>query len=403
MWSRLFTLIMRAFVRHGSLSVLMPDGSTLQFGNGAKPEAYVEIRSTSALRKIVLYPELALGEAYMNREISVPGDDLTPLLSVLLSNMAAGTRIWWQRWHVAARNVFRRFMQKNDPWLARRNVAHHYDLSGAFYDLFLDEDRQYSCAYFESPEDTLETAQRKKKYHIARKLRIEPGMRVLDIGCGWGGLALTLAQDFGARVTAITLSEEQQREASRRIRDRGLEDQVECLLADYREISGVFDRIVSVGMFEHVGLSHFDTYFRRVQDCLAPDGIALIHTIGLTNAPSATNPWIAKYIFPGGYVPSLSEVAASIERQGLRITDIEFLWLHYAETIRHWLNRLDDNADKVVSLYDERFLRMWRFYLAASEHTFRHRLQTVFQIQVSKSPDAVPMTRDYIYGTPPTG
>jgi cyclopropane-fatty-acyl-phospholipid synthase len=400
MWSALFRSMMGSFVRRGTLSVGMPDGSTLEFGDGSTPSAHVDIHAAATIRRLLLFPELALGEAYMNGDITVPEDDLDPLLSVVMGNFDTAERLWWQRWHSRLRLSARRVMQNNLPWLARRNVAHHYDLSGEFFDLFLDEDRQYSCAYFRALDDTLEAAQRNKKHHIARKLRLSPDMRVLDIGCGWGGLAITLARDYGATVTAITLSEEQLKVARTRVRDLALEDRVDVQLADYRKIRGSFDRIVSVGMFEHVGLAHFDTYFETVDKLLRSDGIALIHTIGSTDRPDATNPWIAKYIFPGGYIPSLSEVATSIERSGLRVTDIEFLWRHYAETIRHWRARVDRNADRIRSLYDARFLRMWRFYLAASEQTFRNRAQAVFQFQLTKSLDAVPMTRDYIYENP---
>jgi cyclopropane-fatty-acyl-phospholipid synthase len=287
--------------------------------------------------------------------------------------------------------------QFNPAGRSRANVAHHYDLSGALYDLFLDADRQYSCAYFARPGMTLEQAQEAKKAHIAAKLLLEPGMRVLDIGCGWGGMALTLARRHGARVLGVTLSQEQHRVATERARAAELSGQVEFRLADYRSVEGTFDRILSVGMFEHVGVPHYRTYFRTLCDRLAPDGVALVHTIGRAAPPGATNPWIAKYIFPGGYCPALSEVAAAVEKEGLWQTDIEVWRLHYAETLRHWHDRFMANIDTARALYDERFCRMWRFYLVASELTFRLNRQCVFQIQLARRQDAVPLTRDYLH------
>lgn len=402
MWSKILDYTLRSLVRRGSLTIALPDGKTLTYGDGTGPAARVAVRTDSALRRIVLNPELAVGEAYMDGALEIDGDDVRGFLAVVLSNVDDAHRVWWQRWHQEMRSALRRMLLRNAPALSRQNVAHHYDLSADLYSLFLDGDRQYSCAYFRHRDDTLEKAQAQKKDHIARKLRIRPGMRVLDIGCGWGGMALMLAQDHGARVTGITLSEEQLAVARDRVRRLGLEDRVTFQLTDYREVEGTFDRIVSVGMFEHVGLSHFDTYFDTVRNKLGPDGIALIHTIGVTMPAGGTNPWIEKYIFPGGYIPSLSEISASVERQGLRVTDIELLWLHYAETLRHWQLRFEENADKVEVLYDARFVRMWRFYLAACEQTFRRRRQCVFQFQLAKSADAVPITRDYLY-QPPLG
>jgi cyclopropane-fatty-acyl-phospholipid synthase len=268
------------------------------------------------------------------------------------------------------------------------------------YDLFLDADRQYSCGYFRNLEDTLEQAQTNKKHHIARKLMIVPGMRVLDIGCGWGGMARTLARDYGAKVLGITLSEQQHAYAVETARREGLSDQVAYQLCDYRDVTGTFDRIVSVGMFEHVGLPHYNTYFKTIKDRLSPDGIALVHTIGWTGPPDATNPWIAKYIFPGGYIPTVSEVMQAVEATCLWPADIECWRLHYAYTLQHWSERFDANADAICDLYDDRFVRMWRFYLAACEQTFRHGRQAVFQFQLSRQIDAVPLTRDYLYSQP---
>jgi cyclopropane-fatty-acyl-phospholipid synthase len=317
--------------------------------------------------------------------------------ALAIRNVARGRSFWWHAALFRIRTLLRRFDQWNPAGRAKRNVAHHYDLSGELYDLFLDDDKQYSCAYFARPDMTLEAAQAAKKAHIAGKLMIEPGMRVLDIGCGWGGMGLTLARDYGARVLGVTLSEEQHKIATRRAQEAGLEGQVEFRLTDYRNVDETFDRIVSVGMFEHVGVPHYREYFRNVNDKLSEDGIALIHTIGRTNPPGATSPWITKYIFPGGYIPSMSEVLTAVEKEGLWSTDVEVWRLHYAETLRHWHDRFQANRDRAREIYDERFCRMWRYYLVASELTFRLHHQCVFQFQLAHRQDAVPLTRDYLY------
>ncbi len=279
---------------------------------------------------------------------------------------------------------------------ARKNVAHHYDLDGRLYSLFLDADRQYSCAYFETPGQTLDDAQLAKKRHLAAKLLIEHGSSVLDIGSGWGGLALYLAETSGAQATGITLSEEQLAFARGRAAERELADRVEFRLQDYRDVTGRFERIVSVGMFEHVGVGFYDAYFRKCAALLADDGVFVLHSIGRSKRPGITNPWIAKYIFPGGYIPSLSEVLPAIERAGLLVTDIEILRLHYAETLKAWRERFLAHREEVERLYDERFVRMWEFYLAASEMAFRKQGMMVFQIQMAKRQGVVPITRDYI-------
>jgi cyclopropane-fatty-acyl-phospholipid synthase len=281
---------------------------------------------------------------------------------------------------------------------ARRNASHHYDISLALYELFLDPDKQYSCAYFERPGMSLEEAQIAKKRHIMAKLLLKPGQRVLDIGCGWGGLGLTLGREAGVDVTGITLSEQQWQEANKRAALAQRSDQVRFQLTDYREITGTYDRLVSVGMFEHVGINHFDDYFRVVHDRLAEDGVALIHFICRSDGPGTTNPWIRKYIFPGGYSPALSEVLPSIERSGLFVTDIEILRLHYAETLRHWRQRFKANWARAAQLYDERFCRMWDFYLTGSELAFRFQGHAVAQVQLARRSDIVPMTRGYIQG-----
>jgi cyclopropane-fatty-acyl-phospholipid synthase len=398
MWIALFTRFLSRMIRDGNLAVTVDGGPEIRFGNGAGPKVTVLIRDTATVRRLVLDPELAVGESYMNGSLSIKGDDLHGLLRIVISNrrqthdLPAAARMM-----VFLRKIRRRLDQANAEPGARRNVAHHYDLTPAIYDLFLDQDRQYSCAYFTDAGTNLDVAQAAKKAHIARKLLISPGMHVLDIGCGWGGLALTLARDHGARVTGITLSEEQLAIARSRAEAAGLADRVSFHLTDYRAVAGEFDRIVSVGMFEHVGAPNFRTFFNILRTHLARDGVALVHTIGRTAPPNATNPWVAKYIFPGGYVPSLSEVVEAIQDTGLRIGDIECLRLHYAMTLRCWFDRFSAKAEAAAALKDARFVRMWRYYLAASEQTFRYGPQDVFQFQLCRRVDAVPITRDYLY------
>ena len=393
-WQRVLDRMLRSLMRRGGLAVRYPDGTVRRYGTGEGP--IVALRDEATVRALVTNPQLALGEGYMEGAIEIEGDDLHGLLAQVVPNTAAGEATWF-RTRQAVAHLTGRFRQLNDLRRSRANVAAHYDLTPALYDLFLDADKQYSCAYFRTPDDTLEQAQAQKKAHIARKLLIRPGMRVLDIGCGWGGLALTLARDFGARVVGITLSEEQLAVARRRAEEAGLSGQVEFRLQDYRLVTETFDRVVSVGMFEHVGLPNYGTYFQAVHDRLAPDGVALIHTIGYAGQPSPTNPWIQKYIFPGGYIPSLSEIAPAIERAGLRLCDLEAWRLHYAHTLRHWFDRFTARADEAEAMHDARFVRMWRFYLAASEATFRWGRQDVWQFQLSRGADSVPITRDYLY------
>ncbi|TDL76045.1 class I SAM-dependent methyltransferase [Palleronia sediminis] len=396
MWEAAFERVVRAIIVRDRLHITLPSGRRFTTGDGPR-ELAVRIRDRRWLRAILASPDLGLAEGYMEGDIEIENDDLRLLLSIALGNTTAGNRHALNRVQLAVRRRLRAVEQWNPASRARQNVAHHYDLSRELYDIFLDEDRQYSCAYFRSPQDTLEQAQLQKKRHIARKLLIEPGMRVLDIGCGWGGMGLTLASEFGARVTGVTLSTEQHAMATQRAEDAGLSDRVEFLLADYRDLDRQFDRIVSVGMFEHVGVPHYDEYFGKVRDMLTEDGIALIHTIGRSDPPGSTSPFIAKYIFPGGYIPALSETAAAIERQRLVTADIEVWRLHYAETLRHWEERFSAGIERARALYDDRFCRMWRFYLIASEMSFRAGTQIVFQFQLSRRNDAVPITRDYLY------
>jgi cyclopropane-fatty-acyl-phospholipid synthase len=382
------------------LTVCWPDGRFTTYAGppGSGLEGGLSIRDRRTVRRLVLNPLLGFGEAYMNGDM-VPLDcGIYEVLDVAAVNLMANGR-----GHPGAyvrtliNTVMRRIDQYNPAPRAQRNVAHHYDLNGRLYSLFLDRDRQYSCAYFPRGDETLEQAQAAKKRHIAAKLCLDrPDLHVLDIGCGWGGLALSLAREHGARVTGITLSAEQLTEARGRAAAEGLTDRVSFELLDYRAVSQQFDRIVSVGMFEHVGVVHYRAYFDTVSRCLKPDGVALLHAIGRSDGPGSTNPWITKYIFPGGYCAALSEVLPRIEGAGLFATDIEILRLHYAETLRHWRRRFAANRDTIAALYDERFCRMFEFYLAGSEVTFRREGHMVFQIQIAHQQTAVPLTRDYI-------
>lgn len=397
MWDWILDRMMQDFVQRAALALTYPDGTRRVYGDTRMQPLEVTLHDSALPRRLVLNTDLAVGEAYMDRTLTIADDDLDGFLSLATMNAALADTVWWRALSARLFRARRLFDQWNPAHRARTNVAHHYDLSSTLYDLFLDADRQYSCAYFADPAMSLDAAQRAKKHHIASKLLLRPGMRVLEIGCGWGGMALTLARDYGVHVTGVTLSEEQHRIATERAEAAGLQDRVSFHLQDYRDVTGRFDRIVSIGMFEHVGAPHFREYFRHVHDRLTDDGVALIHTIGRAYPPGHTSPWIQKYIFPGGYCPSLSEMAAAVEKEDLYPTDIEVWRLHYAETLRHWYDRFTAREDEAQALYDARFCRMWRYYLKAAEATFRHNRQCVFQFQMARRQDAVPLTRDYLF------
>ncbi len=392
--------VLKRFITRGRLRVHWPDGRTQDFAGppGSGPEAAIRLHDARTVRRLVLNPTLGVGEAYMDGGLEPLGCPIYDVLDVLMTNLMVNERNHPLAYlHTALGRVRRRLDQFNPAGRAKRNVAHHYDLNGRLYSLFLDRDRQYSCAYFPNGDETLEAAQAAKKRHIAAKLCLDrPDLTVLDIGCGWGGMAITLAQDFGAKVLGITLSVEQLNEARARAAAAGLADRVQFELRDYRAVTGPFDRIVSVGMFEHVGVDHYRAFFETMARCLHPDGVALLHAIGRNEGPGSTNPWLTKYIFPGGYCPAVSEVLANSERARLLLTDVEILRLHYAETLRHWRRRFAANRDTIATLYDERFCRMFEFYLAGSEVSFRREDMMVFQIQLARRQDAVPLTRDYI-------
>jgi cyclopropane-fatty-acyl-phospholipid synthase len=406
---RLLKNVLARIVRRGALQVTSASGRRYVVGEhlvgedvvgeaaAGPPQVAVRFTTRAAERGILLDPELRLGEAYMDGTLVVEKGTLADLLDLLMSQPEAVNPTPSARGLYRLRLALRRIAQFNPPARSQRNVAHHYDIDGRLYSLFLDADRQYSCAYFETPEQRLDDAQLAKKRHLAAKLVMDrPDLSVLDIGSGWGGLGLYLAEMTGARVTGVTLSREQLDMARNRARERGLADRVEFRMQDYRDIPEAFDRIVSVGMFEHVGVDHFATFFQRAKALLKPDGVMLLHAIGRSDPPGVTNPFIAKYIFPGGYIPALSEVLPHIERAGLVVTDIELLRLHYAETLKAWRERFRARWEEAMRLTDERFCRMWEFYLAASEMAFRYQGLNVFQIQLARRQEAVPLTRGYI-------
>jgi cyclopropane-fatty-acyl-phospholipid synthase len=383
-------------VRTGTLQVTTVSGCAFTLGDGTGPPLALRFASRAAEIGILLDPELKFGEAYMDGTLTVEEGSIADVLALVMAQASVRRPSRWARPQWLVRYLGRRLRQLNPRGRARRNVAHHYDLDGRLYALFLDADRQYSCAYFETPDQSLDDAQLAKKRHIAAKLLLAPGQRVLDIGSGWGGLALYLAETCGARVEGVTLSQEQLSASRARADEKGIANKVDFRLSDYRDVTGRFDRIVSVGMFEHVGVGFYDVFFRGCAELLADDGVILLHSIARPEGPGYTNPFIAKYIFPGSYIPALSEVLPAIERSGLLVTDIEILRLHYAETLKAWRERFLARREEAERLYDARFCRMWEFYLASSEMAFRQQGMMVVQVQLTRRQGVVPMTRDYM-------
>lgn len=381
-------------IEYGCLQLRFVDGATRSYGSGA-PAVVWELESPRVLRRILADPAFMLGQTYLDGQWRVRGGSLIELLQLLMRNFpetnGAG-RIWR-----CAALLLRPLHQWNRRAASRRNVSHHYDLDESLFRGFLDPDMHYSCAYFEHAEQSLEQAQQAKCGHIRRKLLLAPGHRVLDIGCGWGGLAMHLAE-HGADVVGVTLSQEQYHVARERVRARGLQRKVDIRLCDYRDVSESFDRVVSVGMFEHVGVPQYGVYFGAVRERLHEDGVALIHTIGRSGPPTVTNPWIRRYIFPGGYIPALSEATAAIERAGVVCADVEVLREHYGHTLLAWLERFDAIRAQVAAVRGERFCRLWEYYLAACAACFFWRDLVVFQLQLARRPGSVPLTRDYLYG-----
>lgn len=389
---------MRRLIHSGRLVVTDADGRRYTYGNGTGNTPAIAIRfiDRATPRRAAFNPALALGEAYMDGRLLVDEGDIADFLDLV------GRNTRWDDDDAARLNLWRPWRRsglwENWNWQrrARRNAAHHYDLSNRLFSLFLGEDLQYSCAYFTGPDVGLDEAQEAKKAHIAAKLDLRPGMRVLDIGCGWGGLALYLHRLADVDVLGITLSDEQLAVARSRAADAGVQNRVKFELRDYRQLDGRFDRIVSVGMFEHVGPPNYRSFFDKCRSLLTPEGIMLLHTIGRADGPAPTDRWLARYIFPGGYVPALSQLAPAIEDARLWITDIEVLRLHYAQTLSHWYRRVCAARAEIVELHDERFFRMWQFYLAGAMVAFRHDAHLNFQIQLTRDREALPLTRDYM-------
>jgi len=395
--AKVLTALLSRIVNRGSLTVVTSGGKELVFGDGTGPEVRVRFADPGAERLLLVNPDLRLGELFMDGRLIVERGSIFDFLATVLGAAGAMPRPLLLRIRDQIRLLTRKSISDNNPWRARRNVAHHYDLDHRLYRLFLDRDFQYSCAYFEYPGQSLEEAQLAKKRLITAKLLVEPDSRVLDIGSGWGGLGLYVKQMGGAAdVLGVTLSTEQLSVARERAREQGVEDSVRFALRDYRDVDGTFDRIVSVGMFEHVGPRFYGTYFNKCRELLKSDGVMLLHTIGHLDGPWYPNAWLDKYIFPGGQLPALSEIVTAVERSDLIVTDVECLRLHYAETLAEWRRRFMANRAQALELYDERFCRMWEFYLAACEAAFRFQNVGVFQLQITRRQDAVPLTRDYI-------
>jgi cyclopropane-fatty-acyl-phospholipid synthase len=397
----LIDLFLAKRVKRGTLTVHHADGKTVRFGTADArfPDVTIRFTDAGATAAIVRDPGLGAGEAYMNGRLVVEQGDIRDLVRLLTANdpwEAGANGLAASPMRRAIQAVTHRIERVNMARRSKRNVAHHYDLSDRLYDLFLDNDRQYSCAYYASPGNSLEQAQSDKKAHIAAKLALEPGMTVLDIGCGWGGMALYLHQHTGADVLGVTLSEEQLKVARRRAQEAGVADRVKFELIDYRHLTGTFDRIVSVGMFEHVGPAHYKTFFRQCRDLLTEDGVMLLHTIGRAGGPGVTDKWTTKYIFPGGYNPALSEIISANEGLRLMVTDVEVLRLHYGYTLDDWYDRTVAAREQIIALYDEPFYRMWQFYLAGAGAAFHFGGMVNYQIQFAKNRHVLPITRDYM-------
>jgi cyclopropane-fatty-acyl-phospholipid synthase len=397
----LFEKFLSAAVKRGTLTVIDHRGRASTFGvaESGWPDVTVRFADAKVARDIALHPDLGAGEAYMDGRMLIEKGDVLDLTSLIYRNNP------WERggtfneppyWRRAFRSVKGRLDRINWARKSRRNVAHHYDLDDRLYDLFLDADRQYSCAYWTDPGNTLETAQQDKLAHIAAKLALKPGQRVLDIGCGWGGMALYLNRVADVDVFGVTLSGEQIKVARQRADAVGVADRVKFELIDYRDVTGLFDRIVSVGMFEHVGPASYETFFKKCRNLLSDDGVMLLHTIGRMGSPGVTDAWTAKYIFPGGYSPSLSEIIAASEKSALIAADVETLRLHYAYTLREWYQRVVAHRVEIEALYDARFFRMWQFYLAGAATSFENGSMCNFQVQYARRRDTLPITRDYM-------
>jgi cyclopropane-fatty-acyl-phospholipid synthase len=398
----LIEAFLRRAVAIGSLEIVDPGGREHVFGDGSGTPVRVRFTRAGAILNVARHPDLNLGEEFVGGGLVMERGSIYDLLLVLMRNASNAPQPWPAVFASSLRHATRRLRQFNPPSRSRRNVRAHYDLNGRLYSLFLDNDLQYSCAYFEPGVVSLADAQLAKKRHLAAKLALKPGMRVLDIGSGWGGLGLYLAAHCGVEVVGVTLSDEQFAVSNRRAAELGLADRAHFLLEDYRYVKGPFDRIVSVGMFEHVGVNHYRTFFRACRDLMTPDGVMALHSIGRTDGPGDTAAWIQRYIFPGGYIPAVSEVIPHLEKTGLLLTDVEILRLHYAETLKAWRERFLAHREEAAALYDERFCRIWEFYLSAAEAAFRVGMLMNFQIQLTRKLETLPITRDYINATEAT-
>ena len=388
--------LLQKIIKKGHLVWVKSNGTELEFGD--KSGTFIKMKTTNAFSeiKMLMNPSLHLGESYMNGSLILEEGNIHDLLKLIFVNSESNADHWAIKIDKVIRTIRNKIVSGNYIIKSKKNVAHHYDLSDKLYELFLDKDRQYSCAYFNSPNDTLEQAQMNKKELIAKKLLLEEGQNVLDIGSGWGGMASYLSKRSNVKVKGVTLSEEQFAYSKQRKINESL-DQVEYHLQDYRNVNESYDRIVSVGMFEHVGTSHYQEFFNKIYELLNEKGVALIHTIGRIDQPTTNDAWIEKYIFPGGYIPALSEVMQRVEKSGLTTTDIQVLKFHYAETIKRWRYNFYNNIDKVKEFYDEKFCRMWDFYLSSSQASFEESTLVIYQLQLSKDKKTVPDSRDYLF------
>ncbi|MEO0545538.1 MAG: cyclopropane-fatty-acyl-phospholipid synthase family protein [Pseudomonadota bacterium] len=392
--------MMKAFIKTGTLEVIDAEDKRHVFSGNPGPKVVMKLHDKRLYRDLVFKSEIAAAEGYMDGTMTFEeGSTLREFLHLFSINRLSLAAYPLQKALRSLSMLTRRKQQSNRVGQAQQNVAHHYDLGNEFYKLFLDKNMLYSCAYFHNDNQSLEQAQRNKLRLIAAKLNLKPGLKVLDIGCGWGDMALYLASMADVKVVGVTLSTEQQKLATERAAEMGLSDRVEFRLQDYRELDEQFDRIVSVGMFEHVGVAHYDEFFAQLNKLMPDEGLALIHSIGHMSPPGMASKFMRKYIFPGAYSPALSEVFESVERNSLWCLDLEFLRVHYAKTLAHWEKRFQSNRAEVEAMYDERFARMWEFYLISAEAMFRTGSQLVFHMQLSRSRDAAPLTRDYTVDT----